>query len=105
MKLLITLLCVNMSTTFQKTNTSLIDQSEVIKQKPTSTNNDTIIVTLTLTAAIVTKYYWENASSVIASSREHLYAHQNAGRAATHGGLARRFMGLVCERSADRIPG
>ena len=34
-----------MSTTLQKNNTSLIDQSEVIKQKPTFTNNDTIIVT------------------------------------------------------------
>ena len=45
-------------------------------------------IALNLTATIVTKYYWENASSAIASSREHLYAHQNAGRAATHGGLA-----------------
>ena len=57
---------------------------------------------LTLTAAIVTKYYWENASGAIASSREHLNVQENAGRAATHGGLACRVMGLVCERSADR---
>ena len=57
------------------------------------------------TAWIVTKYYLENASSAIALSREHLYVHQNAGRAATHGGLACRVTGLVCERSADRNPG
>ena len=49
--------------------------------------NNTIGV-LTLTAAIVTKYYWENASGAIASSREHLNVQENAGRAATHGGLA-----------------
>ena len=93
MKLLITLLCVNMSTTFQKTNTSLIDQSEVIKQKPTSTNNDTIIVTLTLTAAIVTKYYWEHASG-IASSREHLNVQENAGRAVACPAGVREVRGL-----------
>ena len=60
---------------------------------------------LTLTAAIVTKYYSENASGAIASSREHLNVQENADRAATHGGLACRVMGLVCERSADRNPG
>ena len=36
---------------------------------------------LTLTAWIVTKYYWENASSAIASSQEHLNGQENAGRA------------------------
>ena len=50
---------------------------------------------LTLTVAIVKKYYWENALSII----------KNAGWAATHGGLACRVRRLVCDRSTDQIPG
>ena len=43
----------------------------------------TIVSIKTLTAWIVTKYYWENASSVIASSREHLNGQENMGGAAS----------------------
>ena len=35
----------------------------------------------------------------------HLNVQENAGRAATHDGLACWVMGLVCERSADQNPG
>ena len=48
---------------------------------------------LTLTALIASEYYWENASSAIASSQEHLNGHQIVGRAATHGGLVCWFTG------------
>ena len=53
-----------------------------------------------LTLTIV---YWENASSAVTSSGERQNGHKNTARPATHGGLACRVTGLVCERSADRI--
>ena len=43
--------------------------------------------------------YGLSASSVIASSQEHLNGQQNAGRAVTHGGMACWVTGLRCERS------
>ena len=58
---------------------------------------------LTLTSAHILNFT-KNAPSVITSSSQHLNGHQIADRAATQAGLAYRVMGLVCERSADRIP-
>ena len=48
----------------------------------------------------------ENAlSAMITLSSEHPNRHQMDAWAATQASLAYRVMGLVCERSADRIPG
>ena len=48
-----------------------------------------MLTLLTLTAWIVTRYYWENASSAIASPREHLNGQENAWPAGSRGWCAR----------------
>ena len=66
------------------------DHVGLFTQKITHINFSTWVTrseVLTLTAWIASEYYWQNASSAIASSREHLNGHEHVGRPATHGGL------------------